>query len=255
MAVYALTLAYRGTEYSGWQVQKNAPSVQAVLQDAVEKVFGKRLDVTGCSRTDSGVHALGYVCHIESEKPFDTSRLPLALNAHLPRDISVLKAAEAGSGFHARYSALAKEYVYYIRSGSIRSPFDRDLCFFYPFPLDVKELSALGKEFVGRQDFGAFMSAGSKIKDTFRTVFYFDVCESGGVIRITVGADGFLYNMVRIMVGTLLKAARGGCDIKAALESRDRKDAGPTAPACGLYLNRVFYDRDQLEKRISEFKV
>lgn len=247
MAVYAVTLAYRGSRYSGWQVQKNAPSVQATVQDAVEAVFGKRLDVTGCSRTDSGVHALGYVFHIESEKLIDIEKLPLALNMHLPQDISALSARLVPDGFHSRYSALGKEYVYFVRKGRVRSPFDDGLCWHYPFDADAEVLNALGKAYVGKHDFAAFMSAGSKITDTVRTVYRFDVTEEDGVLRITVAADGFLYNMVRIMVGTLFKAYRGKCDIAVAIASRDRQCAGPTAPACGLYLNRVFYNEAELQ--------
>lgn len=253
MAVYAITLAYRGSNFSGWQVQKNAPSIQAAVQNAVEKVFGTRLDVTGCSRTDSGVHALGYVCHIESEKLIDTEKLPLALNMHLPQDISAISARLEKADFHARYSALGKEYVYYIRNSRIRSPFDAGLSYQYPFELDVERLGELGRAYVGKHDFRAFMSAGSKITDTVRTVYYFNVCEDKGVVQITVGANGFLYNMVRIMVGTLLKAHGGSCDIKAALETKCRQSAGPTAPACGLYLNRVFYNEEELNHRIAEF--
>lgn len=247
MAVYAVTLAYRGSRYSGWQVQKNAPSVQATVQDAVEAVFGKRLDVTGCSRTDSGVHALGYVFHIESEKLIDIEKLPLALNMHLPQDISALSARLVPDGFHSRYSALGKEYVYFVRKGRVRSPFDDGLCWHYPFDADAEVLNTLGKAYVGKHDFAAFMSAGSKITDTVRTVYRFDVTEEGGVLRITVAADGFLYNMVRIMVGTLFKAYRGKCDIAGVIASRDRQCAGPTAPACGLYLNRVFYNEAELQ--------
>lgn len=253
MAVYALTLAYKGTAFSGWQVQKNAPSIQATVQNAVEKVFGTRLDVTGCSRTDSGVHALGYVCHIAGEKRIDVEKIPLALNMHLPQDISVLEAKEVGDDFHARYSALAKEYVYLIRNSRIRSPFDEGLCYQYPFSVDEAELGRLGKAYVGKHDFGAFMSVGSKITDTVRTVYYFNVSKEGDVLRITVGANGFLYNMVRIMVGTLLKAYKGDCDIESALSTACRQNAGPTAPASGLYLNKVFYSETDLSERIKEF--
>lgn len=253
MAVYALTLAYKGTDFSGWQVQKNAPSIQTAVQNAVERVFGTRLDVTGCSRTDSGVHALGYVCHIVSEKRIDVEKIPLALNMHLPRDISVIQAIEVEKDFHARYSALGKEYVYLIRNSRIRSPFDAGLSYQYPFETDANALHAVGSAYVGKHDFGAFMSAGSKITDTVRTVYYFNVSREGDVLRITVGANGFLYNMVRIMVGTLLKAYKGDCDIEKALSTACRQDAGPTAPACGLYLNRVFYSEKELDERIKEF--
>lgn len=254
MAIYALTLAYKGDGYSGWQVQKNAPSVQSAVQDAVEKVFGTRLGVTGCSRTDSGVHALAYVCHIETEKAIQAEKLPLALNMHLPRDISVLAAEEKPQDFHARYSALGKEYVYLIRNTRVRDPFMDGGAYLYPFYVDAEKANRLGKAFVGTHNFGAFMSAGSKITDTVRTVYYFDVHREGDYLRITTGADGFLYNMVRIMVGTLLKACKGDVDITAALNNPVRSMAGPTAPALGLYLNRVFYSKPLLEQRIAQLK-
>lgn len=246
---YALTLAFNGSNFSGWQVQKNAPSVQAAVQDAAEKVFGSRLPVTGCSRTDSGVHATGYVCHIESEKRIDAKKLPLAFNSYLPRDISVLSARETGDDFHARYSAFGKEYLYVLRNSPVRYPFSEGLCFLYPHALDTEKLRALSQSYVGRHDFRAFMAAGSKIQDTVRRVYRFDVERKGGFVLMRVAADGFLYNMVRIMVGTLLRAEKGACNIEEALASRERRMAGPTAPACGLYLSRVFYGADGLPER------
>ena len=252
MAVYALTVAYKGTRYSGWQVQKNAPSVQSAVQDAVERVFGTRLGVTGCSRTDSGVHALAYVCHIETEKEIQAEKLALALNMHLPLDISVTDVRTEKDDFHARYSALGKEYLYLIRNTRVRNPFDEGGVYHYPFYIDEVKAREIGRAFVGKHDFGAFMSAGSKITDTVRTVYYFDVRREGDHIVITVGADGFLYNMVRIMVGTLLKAYKGSLDINEALREPRRDKAGPTAPAAGLYLKKVFYNKDELLDRIKE---
>lgn len=248
MPVYVLTLAYKGTAYSGWQVQKNATAVQEVVQDAAEKVFGHRPDVTGCSRTDGGVHALAYVCHIESEKIIAEDKLPLALNMHLPADISVRSARIAEGDFHARYSALGKEYMYVIRNSRIRDPFTEGLVSVYPFPVDAAEADKRGRAYEGKHDFGAFMSAGSKITDTVRTVYYFRVVRRGDYICIYTAADGFLYNMVRIMVGSLLK----GTDIEGALAKAERSAAGPTAPAEGLYLNKVFYSREELDARIKE---
>ncbi len=255
MAVYALTVAYKGTAYSGWQVQKNAVGVQSVVQDAVEKLFGRRLNVTGCSRTDSGVHAKGYVCHIETPLPFDVNKLPQALNMYLPRDISVLSAREVPSDFHARYSALGKEYVYVLSDIPVRNPFWDGLLYRYNFPVDAEKADKLAQAFVGKQDFRSFMSAGSKITDTVRTVHYFRVKREEDRLVITTAADGFLYNMVRIMVGTLLKAAKGQLDIPTAIAAEDRNSAGPTAPAEGLYLNRVFYEESLLEqaKKIYKF--
>ncbi len=247
MAVYALTLAYKGTNYSGWQVQKNAIGVQSVVQDGVERLFGKRYSVTGCSRTDSGVHANGYVCHIETEKPFDVNKLPQALNMHLPRDIAVIAAREVEDSFHARYSALGKEYVYILSDSPIRSPFWEGLLYRYQFPVDAERANELAQAFVGKKDFRSFMSAGSKITDTVRTVHYFRVSREADRVIITVAADGFLYNMVRIMVGTLLKALKNGLDIEAVIKAESRDMAGPTAPAEGLYLNRVFYSETDIK--------
>ncbi len=255
MAVYALTIAYKGAAYSGWQVQKNAVGVQSVVQDAVERLFGTRLNVTGCSRTDSGVHALGYVCHIETERPFDAAKLPQALNMHLPQDVAVLSAREEKAGFHARYSAIGKEYVYVLSDGRARNPFWDGLLYRYNFPIDAEKADRLAQAFVGNRDFRSFMSAGSKITDTVRTVYYFRVKREEDRLVMTTAADGFLYNMVRIMVGTLLKAAKGKCDIAAVIAAADRNAAGPTAPAEGLYLNRVFYDEAALEEAKNSFKI
>ena len=250
MAVYALTLAYKGTAYSGWQVQKNAVGVQEIMCDSAEKLFGKHISVTGCSRTDSGVHANGYVCHIETEKPFDVNKLPQALNMYLPRDIAVLSAREVDASFHARYSALGKEYKYILSDSPIRNPFWDGLLYRYQFPVDTERANALAQAFVGKHDFRAFMSAGSKITDTVRTVHYFRVSREDDRVIITTAADGFLYNMVRIMVGTLLKALKNGLDIKEVIASENRDKAGPTAPPEGLYLNRVFYSEDELKREI-----
>lgn len=252
MAIYALRLSYKGTDYSGWQVQKNARAIQSVVQDAVEKVFGTRLSVTGCSRTDKGVHALSYVCHIESDKEIAAEKLPLALNMYLPRDVSVISAWVEKNDFHSRYSALGKEYMYVIHNSRLRDPFTEGLAYRYPFAIDAQRADRLGRVFEGEHDFGAFMSAGSKITDTVRRVYYFRTLRRGDYVCIYTAANGFLYNMVRIMVGSLLKAVKGDADIAAALANPVRKEAGPTAPAEGLFLNRVFYGREELEARIAE---
>ncbi len=245
MQEYILKIAYKGTNYCGWQVQPNKPTVQAVVQWAAEAVFGKPISVTGCSRTDSGVHANGFVALISgSEIPnIPESSLPLAINTHLPEDIAVLEAHIAPQGFHPRYDAKGKEYVYYVRNNRIRDPFMNDTCWQYPKPIDIEIANRLCGEFVGRKDFRAFMAAGSKIIDTTREIKYFNAKREGDIIQFTVAADGFLYNMVRIMVGTVVERASGikGMDIKDIINSQDRGNAGITAPAKGLFLNRVFY--------------
>lgn len=241
-----LTLAYDGAPFHGWQAQKNAPSVQKTVWEAVCAVTSENRTVTGCSRTDAGVHALQYVCHTE-EIRIPNERIPQALNAHLPPSISVKKAETVSESFHARYSCIGKEYIYKIYNSRTRDPFSEGRALFYPEPIDVDALSFVGKELVGKHDFRAFMAQGSKITDTVRTIRHCTLCRDGDFVTLSVCADGFLYNMVRILVGTYLDAARRGYregDVTAIIESRDRKKAGFTAPPHGLYLNRVFYPGD-----------
>ncbi|MBO5402074.1 MAG: tRNA pseudouridine(38-40) synthase TruA [Clostridia bacterium] len=241
---YAVTIAFDGTAYCGWQVQNNAISIQQTVQDAAEKVFGMRPPVTGCSRTDSGVHAREYVCVISDVKDIKTEAVPLALNACLPADISALKARRVPDDFHPRYDCIQKEYEYVIWNSNIKNVFDSRV-WHLPRPLDTERMASLAQDFVGKQDFCSYMSAGSKIIDTVRTVKYMNVTRDGDYIRINVAADGFLYNMVRIMTGTLVEATYGKkcTDIRGITEAKDRSKAGMTAPACGLFLNKLVYTR------------
>ena len=249
-----LRIAYLGTEYCGYQVQPNGITVQQKMNEATEAMFGFPCDIVGCSRTDSGVHANEF-CLTVAEKGKDeiafsipTEKIPIALNRCLPEDISVLSATLVSNGFHARYDVKYKEYVYKIWNGSCKNPFLADRALFPSHPISkegVERMNRAAEMFVGTQDFAAYMATGSKIKDTVRTILYADVTEQEGVITFRVAADGFLYNMVRIMMGTLLDVARGGLspeDIPAITKSKDRRRAGATAPAHGLYLNRVSYE-------------
>ena len=239
-----LTLCYDGSDFHGWQVQKGgAVTVQSTLQKALFDVCGKNLPITGCSRTDSGVHAKEYVCHTDMTD-IPCEKLPLALNAHRPRTVSVTDAQIVDGDFHARYSCKGKEYVYKILNSKIRDPFLEGRVMLYPRPLDTDKLSEISSAFCGKKDFRAFMAQGSKIVDTVRTVHYCDIFRDGDLVNIRIAADGFLYNMVRIIAGTFLLAAEKGYgkeDVEKIISSLDRKNAGPTAPACGLYLNKVFF--------------
>jgi tRNA pseudouridine38-40 synthase len=245
MQGYVLKIAYKGTNYCGWQVQPGKTTVQAVVQSACEAVFGCKVDVTGCSRTDSGVHAKGFVALVSGNGLPDIPvlSLPLAINTKLPEDISVLEASVAKDGFHPRYGAKGKEYVYTVHNSRLRDPFTADTAWQFQRRIDVSIADMLCKEFVGRHDFTAFMASGSKIVDAVREIKYFNAVREGDYIVFTVAADGFLYNMVRIMVGTVVEAASGtqALPIKEIIASRDRANAGITAPAKGLTLNRVFY--------------
>lgn len=240
-----LALRYDGSRYHGWQVQKNAVTVQEVFQQAVAAVLGSCPDIKGCSRTDTGVHALMYCVSIPVSSEIPCQRLPAALNAHLPRDIAVYDCREVPETFHARYSCRGKRYVYQIWNGRSRNPFYEGYALHVHRPMEEEVLHRAAQDFVGRHDFASFCSVGSGVEDTVRTVSECSVQRDGDLIRFTVAADGFLYNMVRIMVGTLLRISEGkfapDC-IPGILAQKDRNGAGPTAPAYGLFLQEVFYD-------------
>ena len=243
-----LWLAYKGTNYAGFQVQPNGLTVCEVLQNAIEAVLGSRPDVKGCSRTDAGVHARRFAVNFRYDGTPAPDKLPFALNAHLPPDVRVLAAQTVPEDFHARYAAHAKTYRYYIRNARVDDPFTLDTCYRISAPLNVPAMQAAAAQFVGTHDCLALCSAGSSAAahgDTVRTILACGVERHGENIVITVTADGYLYNMVRILAGTLAEAGRGKlspADIPRILQSRDRAQAGPTLPAKGLFLEDVLYD-------------
>ena len=242
-----ITIRYDGTDYHGWQVQPNGVTVQEWMQDAVEKVFGARLDVTGCSRTDSGVHANMFCFHMDTELDIPCEKVPLALNTALPDDIAVLSCKEVDGDFHARYCAKGKRYVYRLYDSHLRDPFINRYSVQYKGKLNVEAMNEAAQSFVGKHDFSAFCASGSEVEDRVRTVYEMRVERIGNEVVVTVSADGFLYNMVRIMVGTLLEVSEGKLsaeDIKVALDTGKRELAGRTAAAKGLCLDRVFYDEE-----------
>lgn len=239
------TISFKGTRYHGFQVQKNALTVCEVFQNAVEKVVGRREDIKGCSRTDSGVHANHYCISMKTVCMIPCDRLVCAINCRLPDDIAVLSCREVPEDFHARYSCKKKRYIYKIDNSEIKSPFLEGLAFRYRYPIDEKLLDQAAKAFLGTHDFKAFCSTGSKVEDTVRTIYRCDVHREGRLVIVTVEGNGFLYNMVRIMVGTLLHVARGAIapnEIGAIIDAGDRRRAGKTAPAHGLYLDEIFYE-------------
>lgn len=242
-----LWIAYKGTRYAGFQVQPNAPTVCRTLQDAMQAVLGCRPDVKGCSRTDAGVHARRFALNFHYDGGVPVERLPLALNTHLPPDIRVLEARPVDEAFHARYAAHEKTYRYYLLNARIDDPFTADTCYRVAGPLDAGAMQAAARRFVGRHDFLALCASGSGAAahgDTVRTVTACGVQRRGDRLVITVTADGYLYNMVRILAGTLVEVGRGKlspADIDAILQSRDRRRAGPTLPPRGLFLEAVSY--------------
>ena len=241
----ALRLKYDGSAYHGWQVQKTDVSVAETLEKALSKVMGHPVKAVGCGRTDAGVHALRYCANFRTDCAIPTEQIPLAVNTRLPGDIAVTDAVEAPEDFNAIGSCIQKEYVYRILNSSIRDPFlDKRVCF-YPQRLDFARMAAAGRAFEGTHDFRAVRSVGTETRTTVRTVHWCRTEREGDLISVYVCADGFLYNMVRAIVGTMVYAAYGKLEpeeIPGLLARGDRRLTGPTMPPQGLYMHRVWYD-------------
>lgn len=241
-----LTLEYDGTDWHGWQVQQNAPTIQGELEKALAKITSESIRVTGASRTDAGVHAKGQVCNFYTASRIPIERIPFALNANLAPSIVVLSAFEVAQEFHARFQAIGKRYVYEITNRSIPRPLRRHYSYHVAQKLDLTAMRQAASLLQGRHDFKAFQAVGSSAKSTVRHLRRLVVQEiEAGRILIYAEGDGFLYNMVRILVGTLLQVGVGKLlpeDMAAILASRDRGLAGPTVPPHGLCLEKVFYE-------------
>ena len=240
----ALRLGYDGAAYHGWQRQKNAVTVQETLENALSRLYKQKITAIGCGRTDAGVHARKYLANFRTEGNIPTDRLPLALNALLPPDIAVTGACPVDEDFHAVFSCTRKEYTYYIRSGGYRDPFERQRTWFRPEKLNVDVMRRAAEGFLGTHDFAAVRSVGTNVKTTVRTVYDFDIRAEGDLISLRIAASGFLYNMARAMVGTVVYASLGKLrpeDIPAILDAGDRCLAGPTVPPQGLYMTDVRY--------------
>ena len=247
-----LTIAYNGRAYHGYQLQEDLPTIALMLNRAVSDAFGFDCNVTGCSRTDAGVHALGFCATAEPKSEYDeitvpADKIPIAINIKLPRDISVLSAKEVDLSFHPRYDAKSKQYVYKIHASRVKNPFYDGLALEYGREISdqgIEKMNDAAQSFLGTHYFDAFMSSGSQIEDTERTVYEAKVERNGDLVEFTVSANGFLYNMVRIMVGTLLQVERGRLlpnQISDVIASRDRERAGFTAKPEGLYLKSICY--------------
>ena len=242
---FKMIVAYVGTRFAGWQVQPDRPTVQGVLEERISRLLQERVRVAGAGRTDAGVHARGQVANV-----LTASRIPLqgflrGLNARLPQDIAVLRVEEAPEAFHARADARGKEYVYRISRAEAVSPFDTPFVAVVRGALDVEAMREAARGFLGTHDFTSFCPADSTIENKVRTVSVSEVTESGAEVRYRVVGDGFLRHMVRTLAGTLLLAGRGRLDSRSIphiLEARDRRRAGPVAPAGGLVLERVIYE-------------
>ena len=245
----ALKLMYNGTAYHGWQVQKNAVTVCGTLEKAIASICGGPVHLTGCGRTDAGVHAEHYIANFRTDSRIPLDRLPFAINTHTPEDIAVKEAFEVAEDFNAIGSCLKKEYTYRIYNSRLGNAFYVDRAWFYPKHLDEGLMQRAADCFVGTHDFSAVRAVGTEVRSPVRTVYYFQISRTGDLIECRVCADGFLYNMVRAMVGTCVYAAEGKFapeDVSAILESRDRTAAGPTVPPGGLYMTKLWYEEDVL---------
>lgn len=239
-----LKISYLGTNYHGWQVQPNGITVQEKLQDAVESLYQTRLGITGCSRTDSGVHANEYYCHYDTDKYIREDGIIAALNIALPDDIAVIDCRYVNDDFHARYSATGKEYVYHIYNAKTPNPFLFGRSLHINRKLDIDAMNKFAQGLIGTNDFVAFSASGRTVNKTVRTIYNCEVLKNDDVITVKISADGFLYNMVRIIVGTLIDVSDGKIDAdlaKQIINSKNRSMAGFTAAPQGLFLNKVFY--------------
>jgi len=241
-----LTIEYDGTNYAGWQRQENGVTVQQLIEENIQKVTGERVTLHGSGRTDSGVHALGQVAHFDTSARMPAEKFCYALNTGLPEDIRVIDSREVPLSFHARFSAKKKHYRYAINNGPHASALFRNFELHVHRPLDVSAMAQAAKALEGTHDFSAFKAVECKL-DAVRTVYRSEISTEGSRIYYDIVGNGFLYNMVRIIVGTLIEIGKGKLsadDMLRILESRDRGQAGPTAPAKGLTLMSVEYPED-----------
>ena len=245
---YFAKIKYLGTEFHGFQVQPGLRTVQGELNAALNEAFGLPCKVTGCSRTDAGVHANEFCLTVECDGgTIPAEKLPIAVSRFLPNDLSLFYAKECDESFHPRYDVKEKEYLYRIVNTRIYDPFYYGRVWFLPRYIDdgaLAKMNEAAKHFIGKNDFSTFMAEGSDVEDTVRNITSLTVTRDGDFLDVKISADGFLYNMVRIIVGTLTEVAFGRIspnDIPDIIASRDRSRAGMTAPAEGLYLNRVMY--------------
>lgn len=239
-----LRVAYDGTAYSGWQIQQNAVTVEQRLKEALEALFAAPIELTGASRTDAGVHARGNVAVFDVDTRMPAEKIAYALNTRLPEDIRVVRSSEAAPDFHPRYAECVKTYEYKIWNAEFPDPTVRLYSHFEYRHLDAERMNEAASFLVGEHDFTSFCSAGAQVQSKVRTVYSAEVWRDGPMITVRVTGNGFLYNMVRIIAGTLIKAGQGIIlpdGVKKALDGRDRGLAGPTAPARGLTLVKIDY--------------
>ena len=240
-----LTIAYDGTNYCGWQIQPNGITIEEVINKALKKLTGEDIQVIGASRTDSGVHAMGNVAVFDTETTIPAEKLAMALNQRLPEDIIIVKSEEVAPDFHPRYCDCSKTYEYHIINTRIPIPTKRLTNYFVSYDLNIDNMRKAASYLVGEHDFVSFCNVRTDVENTVRTITALDILTTGDEITIRITGNGFLYNMVRIIVGTLIRVGRGFYEpekVQEILEAKDRKAAGVTAPAHGLMLMEIKYE-------------
>ena len=240
-----LTISYDGTNYCGWQIQKNGITVEEIINRELTDLLKEDITVIGASRTDSGVHAMANIAVFDTNTKIPAKKISFALNQRLPDDIRIQKSEQVADDFHPRYCNSTKTYEYKILNRRFPDPLNRLYTHFVYMPLDVDKMKKAAEYIVGEHDFASFCSAGSQVKTTVRTVYRLDVDKKDDIITIQISGNGFLYNMVRIIVGTLMKVGLGVYPpehIKEIIDAKDRYAAGPKAPARGLTLVEIKYE-------------
>lgn len=245
MQRYKCIISYDGTWFSGYQVQPNKRTIQSEIETVLTKMHkGRNIKITGSGRTDAGVHAKGQVLHFDSPLSIPEEKWEMALNSLLPEDISVMSVEKVHERFHARFDTSGKEYRYFLNISRKRDPFQRNFAYQYPYPLDLEAMEEASQYLLGEHDFSSFCSAKTEVEDKVRTIEKIEISQEGERLSFRFIGNGFLYNMVRILVGTLLEVGSGDrkpTEILDILEKKDRRYAGKTAPGHGLYLWEVFY--------------
>jgi tRNA pseudouridine38-40 synthase len=253
-----ITIEYDGTRYYGWQKQPNVITIQEEIEKALERITGEEIKITGAGRTDRGVHAKGQVANFYTESKIPGERFKFALNSVLPEDITIIDSIDVSNNFNARYDAKGKEYRYIVYNSKIRSSLLRNYAYHVSYNINIEKIIEASKYFIGTHDFKGFMSSGSSVKDTIRTIYSFDINSIGPKIEFAFVGNGFLYNMVRIIVGTLIEVGSNNIrvnDIPEIIASKDRNKAGHTALPQGLYLEKVFYSKTELIRSVKNMKM
>lgn len=240
-----LKIQYDGSNYSGWQTQTERLGIQEVLETAIREITGENINLIASGRTDAKVHSLGQVANFRTQSSIPGEKFLKVINNRLPEDIRIIESAEVDFDFHSRFDAKKKRYRYRISNKEIANPIDRNYSYNVERPLDIEEMKASLKYFIGKHDFESFMGPRSVVSSTVRTIYSIELLEKDGFIEIVIEGNSFLRYMIRIIIGTLIFIGHGKIkkeDIENIILAKDRRKAGPTAPARGLFLEKVYYD-------------